>query len=472
VSLRNDNGSVLPIVLIFSVFAAVVATAFCIGQYTISSPFLSSSASFQASCTARSGIWKALELLGKPPVDTLAKINTLDSMFNGKMFGKTTAAVHDSSQSALAPDDTMQNVRPFYADSFGSCSLVMTYRTCFKQLISSGEFRTFRKTETVTLCGTAYASSDTTCILQSNSPIQFNGGSIEGKTKLLSDTQPVGKARADSFRESEARQVVSYYSAKLTEKIDTLMPGAIVTVQSNESLSKIPDVVNSPLFIDGSRNDLVWREKRRIFVGGDLQVTGKVSIENVEFVSSGEVKFLDDAVLRNVSVFCRGRLVIDDRASFSGNVLTNSTILVKQHGRIENKSVLVAYGILNKASNDTASRKLTLPLSVFLLQNAFCDGVIVSCGTSSGIKTDKNSVVCGVLWSQGPVCLLGALHGILCAKSLVDEKTLSDMSIAGKGISQATKNVLSGTIHRLPSVVDYPLPCFLGLPILLSWQEG
>ena len=479
-SLRNDSGSVLPVVLIFAAFAAIVATAFCIGQYTISSPFLSSPASFQASCTARSGIWKAIELLGKPPADTLAKINTLDSMFNGKMFGKATAAIHDSSHSALAPDDTMRDVRPFYTDSFGTCSLVLTYRTCFKQLASIAEFRKFKKTVTVTMAGTAYTSSDTTCILESNVPVQFNGGTIEGKTKFLSAVQPVGKgpaaattsAMADSFRENEVQQVVSYYSAQLTEKIDTLMPGAVLTVQSNESLSKIPDVVNAPLFIDGSHHDLVWREKRRIFVGGDVQVTGRVFIENVEFVSSGEVKFLDDAALRNVSVFCQGRLVIDDRASFSGNVLTNSTILVKQNGRVENKSVLVAYGIPAKTGKDTTSKKLSLPVSVFLLQNAFCDGAVISCGTPCGIKTDKGSVVNGVLWTRGPVCLLGALHGILYAKSLIDEKTLSDMSIAGRGVSKATVNVLTGSIRRLPSVVDYPLPFFLGRTVLLSWQEG
>jgi hypothetical protein len=469
---------VLPAVLVFAVFAVIVATAFCIGQYTISGPFLSAPASFQAMCTARSGIWKAIDLLGKPPVDTLAKVNTLDSMFNQSMFGKKTAAIHDSSQSALAPDDTLQDLRPFYADSFGTCTIVSGYRACLRQLTSTGEFRKFRKTVTVTMGGMAFASCDTTCILETNVPVLPSGGSIEGKTKFISAPQIGGKGlvaaagRTDSLHESELRQVVSYYSAKLTEKIDTLMPGAVVTVQSNESLSKIPDVVNGPLFIDGSHHDLVWREKRRIFVGGDVQVTGKVIIENVEFVAAGEVKFLDDAALRNVSVFCRGRLVIDDRAAFSGNVLTNSTILVKQYGRIENKSVLVAFGIPRKSGNDTAAKKITLPVSVFLLQNAFCDGAIISCGTPAGIKTDRTSVVNGILWAQGPVCLLGTLHGILYAKMLVDEQALSGMSRMSRGIPPLTNNILTGSIRRLPSVVDYPLPYFLGKPALVSWREG
>lgn len=80
-------------VLLFAAFALVLATVYVGAQLTIGKPALGSPRMLQALCNARSGIWKGLEMLSKPQGDTLARINTLDSMFNKQLFGKQVSIV-------------------------------------------------------------------------------------------------------------------------------------------------------------------------------------------------------------------------------------------------------------------------------------------------------------------------------------------------------------------------------------------
>jgi len=61
-NIRGNSGAALPTVLIFAVFALIVASVYTAGQLTIAKPSLRGPASLQALCNARSGIWKGLEL--------------------------------------------------------------------------------------------------------------------------------------------------------------------------------------------------------------------------------------------------------------------------------------------------------------------------------------------------------------------------------------------------------------------------
>lgn len=471
-NLRNNHGAALPIVLLFSVVALIVAAIYTAGQYTTAKPTLTGPASFQAMCNARSGIWKGMELLSKGLPDTLQKIK-VDSMFNNHLFGRPVSVPADSGF-FLAPDDTPMTVQPFSADSFGVCALSLSYTPCFLVLASKGTFREFNKTARAFLGGLANGSPDTVCYLVS--PGQVEGGIMEGKPVNIPEntTAPPRQEKAPGFLElhdKELYRLVSYYRAKLIEKTDTLLPKSPTVVQSGDKAVDLPEVVNGPLFVNGSYGPLVWREKRRVYVFGDVQISGKAEVENVEFVVAGEVKCFDEARLRNVSVFCTRRFVIGDMASFSGNALSLKSVLVYKQGRIEDKSVVVAYGDPKALPADPKKASRPQPpiseFSVFLSQNAYCDGVIVACGNPGGIKTDKNVVVNGILWASGSVAHQGALCGVLRARNLTDIASLK----AGNQPA-AQKNTMTGSVRRLPSVMQYYCPFFMGRRALARWEEG
>ena len=486
--LRRESGAVLPIVLVFAVFALIVASVYTAGQLTIAKPSLRGPASFQAQCNARSGIWKGLEMLSKKPADTLATINTLDSMFHKNLFGKQTTPIAGDSSSALLPDDTPLVVQPFSTDSFGDCALSLTYAPCYKVLASKGRFRDIVKSAKAFLGGKTFFSPDTVCYLIKGAPPE-GGGVIEGKPafpapegalKPLNSRQPK-KDTADApqsaaqLRSRELDMLVAYYRSKLGAQYDTTIPASPLLLQNSDQLPGVPEVINGPLFINSSFNSFAWKQKRRVYVLGDVQITGKACIEDVEFVTSGEFKCFDEAMLVNVSVFCLKRLVIGDKATFSGNALTLSSVLVYKNARVENKSVIVAYGKTKPLQVEPAKTpRPPLPYSVSLSQNAYVDGVIVACGNPGGIKTDKNTVVRGILWAQGAVCHQGTLYGILRANELIELSAIPGRIKAQQSGAppQVQKNFMTGSVRRLPGVTDYYGPFFLGRPVIARWDEG
>jgi hypothetical protein len=486
-NLRNNTGAVLPIVLVFAVFALIVTTVYTTGQLTIAKPSLRGPASFQALCNARSGIWKGMELLSKKPPDTLPTIK-IDTSFNQQLLGKPTAAITGDSSTALLPDETPLVVQPFSTDSFGECALSLTFAPCYKVLESTGRFRDIVKSARAFLGGKLFSSPDTVCYLLAGA-LPEGGGHIDGKPAfpapggalqpltiqrpnrgIATVQQPVAQPRT-----KELAMLVAYYRSKLGAKADTMLPASPLLVQNSDQLQGLPEVINGPLLINSSFGTLAWKEKRRVYVLGDVQITGKACIEDVEFVTSGEFKCFDDARLVNVSVFCLKRLVIGDKATFSGNALTLSSLLVYKNARIENKSVIVAYGENKPLQVEPAKTpKPQLPVSVFLSQNAYVDGVIVACGNPGGIKTDKTTVVKGILWASGAICHQGTLYGILRANELIE---LSAIVVRAKpqqpgAPPQVQKNFMTGSVRRLPGVTDYYGPFFLGRPVIARWDEG
>ena len=486
--LSSASGAALPLVLVFAAFALIVASLYISAQLTIGKPALAGPAAFQALCNARAGIWKGMELLSKPHSDTLAHINALDSSFNKQLFGKRVSISGDSG-SALVPDDSPTVVTPYSVDSFGTASVSLALEPCFRVLISKGEFRSVFKSVRVLLGGILYSSADTVCYLAAGPKPE--GGVIAGITSLMQQPPPpaagvrTGIAAADSaaasahgkrvpastdLRLSDIVNLVSYYRGLLSEKADSTLPTAPVTVQSSDQCAGIPEVVNGSLFLSGSMDPIVWKEKRRVFVLGDIQISGNTTVENVEFVSSGEVNCYDQSSLHNVSAFTAKRLVVSDRASFSGNALALSSVLICKNARVENKSVIVCYG---EPPKDTAQRKKNL-LPVRLLQNASVDGIIVACGTPGGIATDRNTAITGALWASGTIVLQGSLCGILRANQVTDMSSINSfMSQTPFAQFTSPKNILVGSIRPLQTIASYAWPFFMGrAAVMIRWDEG
>jgi len=484
---RNEHGSSLTIVLIFSVFALITTSTYLISQWTIARPGLLAPSSFQALLNARSGIWKAMELMNAPPVDTLAHINTLNANFNDSLFGKQSKNLNDSV--ALPPDDTT-DVSLFSTDSFGTCKALFTYMPCFKSITSNGFFRSQSKTVSATLGGILHDSPDTVCFLGNKLPPE-GGGIIDGKVAMLQDSNSLpppsaGKAVPvviPEMRITDLVKAVSYFKAKFSSTNDSLFQNTVLTIQDNDKLSSIKDIVNGPLLLDGSHHDLFWKEKRRVMIMGDLQITGTVTVENIEFLVSGEVKLFDDCVFKNVSIFCSKTLTITDKSVFSGNAVSLTQISINKRARIDNKSVLVAYTeskpaqLLQPAQGQQipqqsqAGQQIKLLCSVFLTQDVRCDGTIIAYGDPSGIKTDRNVIVRGSLWSSSMICNEGAIYGFIRCKELISATEL-DARQKVPPAPASGKNFMTGSVRRLETIADYPYPFFMGKPSIIRWEDG
>lgn len=456
--LRNKKGSVLPLVLIFSTIAFITVVAFVSGQYLIGRPALMAPAMLQARLNARSGIWKALDMLNYPP-DTLKGINTLDSTFTKGLFGKP----NDSSSirpEGLTPDDsTPLSIQPFSCDSFGSCEVALSYSGCFEELRSKGTFLAKDKYIRVRLGGRLRISSDTVMFLDSGMFLQTP---IRGHYRI-GPRDSTSKIHADDLK-----KLISHFSKELTESgADTMIPAPPLLVQHNDEFDKIPPVVKGPLFIDGSHFDLTWKTEQKILVLDDLQITGKVTIENVTFVVVGEAKILDDAHLSNVTVFASKRISIENRAVFSGTAITLTNVLVADNGRVENRSMLVvAQGNSGRPEPPLKpGEKKLRPFSATFTGSALVDATVMACKNPLGIKIDNGASVKGLMWTDGAMSLDGKAYGIIYASKLVD----GAQAILGGPLKAVA--VIRGNILPIEDAGKYYVPFFLGKLSIISWFE-
>jgi hypothetical protein len=458
---RNRDGAVLPAVLIFSIIAVIMAGAFVSGQYMLARPSLIAPSNLQALCNARSGIWKAIEILnrGNRP-DTLKTINTLDSLFNKQLFGKPGDS-NSISMETLVPDSTPLVLQPYACDSFGSCEAVLSYSGCFEKLSSKGVFNTREKTVNVKLGGSFFTSPDTAYYLEPGPPLQ---GTIWGKGHI----GPMDSAPTP--RQADLQSLVRRLTGELSAMSDTVVPNLPLTIQHNDEFGKIPDFVKGPLFIDGSHFDLVWKEKRRISVLGDVQLTGKVDIEGVELIASGEIKCFDDCHLRNVVALAQQRFIMADRAVFSGTAIAQTNMLIYGHAVVENRSMLVVIGEGKAPTPPTGGGGIP-PKKIFSItftESSTIDATVVALKNELGVKIDKNATVKGILWTKGYAALAGTLYGVLYAKALVNvEKALSAT------VAIAPDPILPGTasIRRIEDIDKYYFPFFMGKLTVIQWQE-
>jgi cytoskeletal protein CcmA (bactofilin family) len=487
---HNQNGSVLPLVIIFSSIAFITVAAFVSGQYLLGRPALMAPSMLQAQLNARSGIWKALDLLNHPP-DTLKRTNTLDSTFTNGLFGKP----QDSSAlrpGGLIPDDsTPTTIQPFSCDSFGSCEVTLSYAGCFEELQSKGSFLNRDKLVRVKLGGRLSIFSDTVLFLDSGLALQ---SPIRGKVRYGPRDSTV-KIRADDLT-----ALISHFSNELGDSgIDTMMPAVPLLVQHNDEFEKIPSVVKGPLFIDGSYFNLAWKTEKKIIIMGDLQITGRVTVEGGTFVVVGEAKILDDAHLRGVTVFASKRISIENKAVFSGTAITLANVLVSGNGIVENRSMLViAHGIsassnikhdsaqtvhtvntltttgpllnrtIHSVTVSTSNSIVSKPLGVFsatFTGSAIVDATIIAYNNPLGIKIDNGAMAKGILWTDGAMSLDGKVYGLIYTSKLVD----GAQAITGGPLASLT--VIRGTILPIEDPGQYYFPFFLGKLSILSWFE-
>jgi hypothetical protein len=447
----NRSGSVLPVVLIFSVIAAIVVLSFVTGQYMFARPALKAPAELQALCNARSGIWKTIDNMSGNRSDTLTGINTLDSGFNKGVAGKSgdTNGVKNS----IYDINSSEESNPYTSDSFGTCAVSSSYRGCFKLLRSRGSFRGSEKTVAVKLAGSVPFSGDTVYYLEAGAALQ---GSIYGHGRTGQWNIAV---RADYINSIMAEILFCRTDSNI------LVPP--LAIQYNAQLDSIKDSVAAPLFLDGSYFGLEWKGKRTIRVYGDVQITGKVNIQGIDFISSGSIKCLDDCRMRDVSLMAEGRIVISDRAEFSGSIISQTGIYIGGNSVISDRSILLSTGKASlKSKKDSLSTKREFRIN--LAGYSKIDAVIISFNDSIGIRVDRNAAVGGILWTKGYIGLEGTVSGTVYAKAIVDPVKV----VEGKEQIEPL-SVLPGTASlRINSGIRrYFFPFFMGKISIMQWQE-
>jgi cytoskeletal protein CcmA (bactofilin family) len=457
--LHNHNGSVLPLVLIFSSIAFITVAAFVSGQYLIGKPSLMAPGILQAQLNARSGIWKALDIMNHPP-DTLKAINTLDSTFGKGLFGKPHDTSSIRSPDLIADDSVPLAIQPFSCDSFGTCEVSLSYSGCFQELRSKGTFINKDKYVQVRIGGKLSVSSDTVLYLDSGIALQTP---IRGKYRIGP------RDSASGIRSSDLNKLITHFSNELSDSgIDTMMTALPLLVQHKDEFDKIKPIVKGPLFIDGSHFDLAWKSDKKITVLGDLQITGKVVIEGLTFVVVGETRILDNAHLDNVTVFSSKRISIENKAVFSGTAITLANLLVSGNATVENRSMLVITpGISSKPEPPLkpGEKPKLKPFSATFIESATIDATIIAYKNPLGIKIGSGAIVKGILWTNGAMSLDGKVNGIIYAGKLVD----GDQAISG--VSMASIAVIRGNIFPLEDFDHYYFPFFLGKLSLISWLE-
>jgi hypothetical protein len=333
-------------------------------------------------------------------------------------------------------------------------------------LSSKGIFHAIEKTVTVKLGGIIAFSPDTAYYLETGAPLQ---GAVWGKGHIGAMDS------AGTIRQKDLQALIERLTDELTAKSDTMVQNLPLTIQHNDEFEKIPDFVKGPLFIDGSRFDLVWKQKRRVTVLGDVQLTGKVDIEGVELVASGEIKCFDDCHCHDIMLLSLQRIIMADRAVFFGTAIAKTNMLLYGHAAVEKRSTLVALGEEGRATQSAPSSTTpptthgTIPKKVFSItfaESSTIDATVVALKNDLGIKIDKNVVVKGVIWTKGYVSLAGTLYGVVYAKALID----AAKALAGQ---LSPDPILPGTasIRRIEDIDKYYFPFFMGKLTVIQWQE-
>ena len=456
-NLRKNSkmGSTLATVLVFASAGLIVLTIYLAHQTRTSTQALRSPAALQALLNARSGIYRALEMLeSENEPDTLKTISALDNLFRMDMFDDTNAIVFDEPMSM----NREKTVLLYTGDSVNISDITFNVQGIYNLITSSSTVNKIKRTVEAAQGSAAPAKPDTVLILENSLPVK---GRFRGKVHQISENLDTLSSKSANGR---IKNFISELKKQNIASEDTSTFDIPLIIQSSNSLASIPDTVRGHLMLDAAFSEVVWRDKRKIVVYGDLQITGSFKLENLEFNTGGEIRILDKGHLTNVSLFSMSRIFIGDNAVFQGNALSLGSINVYGKAEIKGKSSLIAAGTDTSRRHDKPSS-----YSIFLSESSNFDGTAIALGNPGGIKTGPDTKLSGILWAQKAVCHSGKLSGLIKAQYLFDCSGLGGDSLVKA--AELAENSFSGALEPLLSISNYKMPYFMGTPQIISWRE-
>lgn len=483
----DQCGTAMTMVIFYASIGMLIAFSYLFHQMGLSKISLRSPAVLQARFNARSGIYKSFyQLIDSLPTDTLPTLSTLDSTFGSSMFTSFTDTL------PRTVDKPSLDGTPFkyllfsdtLSDSTNLCEVALEPEGGELVITSIGSCRGTERTVTA-LLGSRIPAFPDTVILYRNS-LEWDGNEPNGTIVPTNDST--------AYNEMWYNELIDRYQTRITDT-DTFLLDPPLIIQSRHDLDKIKPVVYGPLMIDGAHVEIPWKDTGTIIVKGDLQMTGEVIIEGLQFIVAGEVKILDESILRDCSIFTNSRLFIGDEASFSGNALAMHSITVYGKAKVADKSSLITGSSRAGSGNSTSD---SLKFSLLIAEEASVDAVCIALDTPGSIKTDLETTVTGILWAHHLVCHRGTMAGLICARRIVDcddpEQMITDDNMedvltpdqpdnpdgsakqkndtSTESTLKALVNRMTGSLEPLPEITDYSLPFFIGRLSILSWREN
>lgn len=472
-NIKSQNGSALFIVFIFSVVTLASSMVYVIGQLNFSRYFYKSAHKTQAIVNARSGVWFGLRLLDKQLSEknnaSSSKDSTLSIPFNLDLFDTNESGLDSSSSTfELIPGAGPIDISLFDKSQYGYFSLRLQESGNFRILESKGYHRGESNMVIATIGSQPFTNPDTVLFLEV--PGRPEGtGSVDGTIVFLerridyADSAIHKKLFIDM---AEINLIVNEHNGSLGSIYDSAGIEPPLVIDDDDDFSAMSDTVNGPLFIDGSSRDLHWNEKRTIYVLEELQITGDVYIENVQFVVRSDIKILDNAELKSVNLFTSKQIFISGESIFSGTAISCDDINIFDRAVIRSKSVLLSTGTKRRDKKDRITRKTPVAdqlrlFSVYIKGEAVVDGVVIDLRKIGGIFTEMETIVSGVLWAYGRICHNGRMKGVMKATVLVDQSNVLNV----------TKNILTGSIKALENIGEYYMPYFVGEAKIIDWKE-
>lgn len=510
---KNQNGSALYIVLIFSIIILATASIYVLGQYSFSRSSRKDPARLQTLLNARSGIWYGLAMLDKSveeqknSMDTIKSAST--SIFGDDMF----ADDPDDSDGKEDANTTVEElfdqgaveVAPFGRNQYGYFTISLEPSGYFRILESVGNFHNLENTVVAKIGSKPFVNSDTVLFLRTEGMPEGTGsidGSIAFLTKSIDNSDSLMQKRF-FVNMDEVTNIVEKNKSFLRNMSDseTILEQP-VTVQYEDDFEDINDTIYGSLLIDGASRDLRWKAKRTIYVLEELQFTGDVFIENVHFVVGGDVKIFDNTELKAVEIFTSARIFFAGESVFRGNAMACGDIEIYETAQVLGKSIIISTGFakqkkmpnqkdlssdlkneLNKPKDKTTFETKTAkdiktgdtksgkksptkknkgkPYSLYVRDQATVNAILIDLKKLGGISIDVETIITGIVWARGRICHRGRMKGVMFAQTLVEEGNPFDMK----------RNFIYGTLKELETIDRYILPYFISVPAIVSWIE-
>ena len=315
-------------------------------------------------------------------------------------------------------------------------------------------------------------------VTEQNRPLEIHSGRIIGDVHLASKPAGTIEGKVETPIESVLPKVAEEKFAEevarlegkisLPDSAETVFQGTqIFTENSPPPLHEGKSLfVNGNISIEnGSNRPLVVKGPGTIVATGDIQISGPVTMDNVDILALGRVQCFDGARLQKVTVFSHSVIGFDDTVRCSGNFYAYEKIILAGQATVEMPSFAYVKGVAPKNSLVDFSGIEITQQSRFT-GTAFCMGSSTS-NTVSSIGRDARFT--GLFYTHGQIVVEGTVFGCVAAALLREALVLREDN-------EHQKNILAGgTINRTALPKNFVVPSAFGAQgasfNLISWSE-
>lgn len=450
---NSEKGSTLVTVTVVMTVIAITLALFLRSQSSTLPSFVKRKDKLQAIANSRSAAIKGLqELLKESEQDT--------------------SAINDA---PLFEEESS----PLWRDSgFGSAKGDPATTPFAQEITAIGEKGNERYTVTAEM-RSSFTPSDTVVILCVKSVLA--AANLSG-TKALFDSDTARNALPANMQGLGLAK--SWMEKLFNNDIDFQNPPK--TVSTSSEFSTVEDTVHGPLFLASMGSELkINGNSRTVFIDGDLQITGDVTVQDITFLVAGEVRLNDRADLKRCSIFSKKRVFVADESRFSGRIASLKRIEIYGDSKISDRSLIVSFSGKAKEekkdstgnSSSEKSSKKTKAGAINIREQAVVDGSCLALG-NNGIMTEIDSKTTGILWSRTWIRHTGTHKGVLRAllykggdQSQPVPEAPSKSEETPVVVKQPVQQEIIGRVETLFEPIAYPLPWFIGEPSLMKWKE-